>query len=179
MGHAHGENMKPISHYIRYIKEYIGDNGLRMGQIWLPHDARAKSLQTGKSIIENFRDASLRPKIVPQLDLLDGIAASRKMFPHWYIHEKECKQLVLALKTYHREYDEKTKVYKDTPVHDWSSHYTDMWRYANIVQNPKDVVTYMQERKKDVVKAPARSVHYGFRLDDIWDLRPSPMSSRL
>jgi hypothetical protein len=179
MGHAHGENMKPISHYIKYIKEYINDNGLRMGQIWLPHDARAKSLQTGKSIIENFRDASLRPKIVPQLDLLDGIAASRKMFPYWYINERECKQLVLALKTYHREYDEKTKVYKDTPVHDWSSHYTDMWRYANIVQNPKDITTYVQDRKKDVVKPVARAIHYGFKLDDIWDLGPRPMSSRL
>ncbi len=50
---------------------------------------------------------------------------------------------------------------------------------ANIVQNPRDIVDYARERKKDVVKAPARAIHYGFKLDDIWDLGPRPMSYRL
>lgn len=182
MGHAHGDNLKPIKHYIDYIKQYIGDNGLRLGQIWLPHDARAKTLQTGKSIIENFRDADLRPRITPQLDLLDGIAATRKMFPHWYFHESETETLILALKSYHRKYDEETKTYQDEPVHDWSSHYTDMFRYASITQDMPSLREYLGGRKGSgagLVKPVARPVHYGFALDDIWDLRNQSSGRRL
>lgn len=175
MGHAHADNMRPISHYIKYIKAYWHDNGLRPGQIWLPHDAKAKSLQTGKSIIENFRTAQLRPKIVPELDLLDGIAAARKMFPVWYINKDECEDLTLALKSYHRMYDEEKKVFSNEPVHDWSSHYSDMFRYASIVMNTKDLEEYVKNRQRSsgVVKQYARPVHYGFSLSDIWDTGPT------
>lgn len=177
MGHSYAESMKPISHYIKYVTDFWGDRSLRPGQIWLPHDARAKSLQTGRSIIENFRSANLRPRIVPELDLLDGIAAARKMFPHWYIHEEGNDQLILALKSYHRKYDEERKVYLDVPVHDWSSHYADMWRYANIVLGPSDIVSYarsVREARGEIVKAPARQLHYGFSLDDLWSTAPRP-----
>jgi phage terminase large subunit len=171
MGHAYHDNLRPISHYIRYIKEYWGDNKLKPGQIWLPHDARAKSLQTGKSIIENFRDADLRPKIVPSLDLLDGIAATRKTFPIWYFHKPATQDLILALKSYHRAYDEDRKIFSDEPVHDWSSHYADMFRYANIVQNPSGKPQERPDINKTLATALPTGVHYGFALDDLWDLR--------
>lgn len=179
MAHSHADNLKPISHYIKYIKDYWRNNNLRPGQIWLPHDARAKSLQTGKSIIENFRTANLRPKIVPELDLLDGIAAARKTFPHWFINRATNKDLVLALKSYHRKYDEDRKVYSNEPVHDWSSHMSDMWRYANIVCSPKDLTKFFNDRQKHVAPAPARTLHYGFALNDIWDTGPARSSGRL
>lgn len=195
MGHSKHANLRPISYYIKYIKAYwagssakaewltpFEDKPVRLGkpfkpgQIWLPHDAKAKSLQTGKSIIENFRDAGLRPKIVPDLGLLDGIAAARKTFPLWWIHEKRCQDLILALKSYHRDYDEDKKVYSDEPVHDWSSHYADMWRYACIVMNPKGLnyeekLEGEEPRKKGLAITPSGTVNYGFALDDIWDLR--------
>lgn len=179
MEHCHGDNMKPIKHYIKYIKEYWGDNKMRPGQIWLPHDARARSLQTGKSIIEHFRDAKLRPKIVPQLDLLDGIAASRKIFGYWYLNKPKCEKLVLALKTYHRKYDETLKVYSNEPVHDWSSHYADMWRYANIVCDLPDIEEFMRTRAPKDVQQHARPVHYGFNLNDLWKTAPRTQPRRL
>jgi hypothetical protein len=175
---SHHDNLRPISFYIKYIKEYWGDNKLRPGQIWLPHDARAKSLQTGKSIIENFRDAALKPKIVPSLDLLDGIAAARKTFPIWYLHEPATQDLVLALKSYHREYDEDRKVFSNEPVHDWSSHYADMFRYASIVMNPKGEEKDGLPRQKGLAITPAGAVNYGFALEDIWDLRGDRVANR-
>jgi len=171
MGHAYHDNLRPIKHYIEYIQDYWSTNRLKPGQIWLPHDARAKSLQTGKSIIENFRDAKLRPKIVPSLDLLDGIAAARKTFPIWYFNKPATQDLVLALKSYHRAYDEDRKIFSDEPVHDWSSHYADMFRYANIVQNPDGTPQQRPDINKVLATAMPTGVHYGFALDDLWDLR--------
>lgn len=193
MMRAAHDNLRPISHYIKYIKGFWAGSTapealwiegklvregppLRPGQIWLPHDAKAKSLQTGKSIIEHFMQAKLkRPRIVDELDLLDGIAATRKTFPIWYFNEPETQKLVLALKSYHREYDEEKKVYGNEPVHDWSSHYADMFRYSCIVCNPSGVNREDNEvtmRKKELASAPARPVHYGFALEDIWTCRP-------
>lgn len=172
MVHAHSDNYQPIKHYIDYIKQYFAKNKLKLGEIWLPHDAKAKSLQTGKSIIENFRSSGLRPRLVPELGLLDGIAAARKMFPDWYLNEPQCQGLILALKSYRRKYDVDRKVYGNEPVHDWSSHYADMWRYANIVFSPVSDVEYAKHRDADPINGPARAANYGFSLNEIWDLSP-------
>lgn len=173
MLHAHSDSMRPIKHYIDYIKEFTTSNGLKLGTIHLPHDAKAKSLQTGKSIIENFRTAGLRPKLVPELDLLDGIAAARLMFPKWYINEPLCQQLILALKSYRRKYNEELKTFGQEPVHDWSSHFSDMWRYACIVFNTSTETEYLARRGGKSAPPPTvKSLNYGFALNDLWSLQP-------
>lgn len=178
--HAMGDNLKPISHYIQYIKDYWRTTGARPGKVWLPHDARAKSLQTGKSTVELFVNAHLRPRIVPELSLQDGIAATREAFPYMYFNEKETETLVLAAKTYHRKYDEDTKTYKDEPVHDWSSNYMDMFRYMALVADRKAIPKGPRSgMAAGVVNNSPSGVYYPFALDDIWDLRPQTRELRI
>jgi hypothetical protein len=165
VGRAQHDSLKPISHYIDEINSFYARTGNRRGEVYLPHDAKAKSLQTGKSIIEQFLGARLKPKLVPELDLMDGIAAARKLFPSVYFHEPETQDLVLALKSYRYKYDEEKKIYLGEPVHDWSSHYADDFRYMALV-------TQRPQAQKGVVNPVARAVHYGFALKDIWDCGP-------
>jgi len=190
LGHSYGDNFKPIANYIVYAKAFWQGSswpeatrvreGPRYipGNIYLPHDAKAKTLQTGKAIINHFQAASLRPKLVPKLDVIDGIAAVRLTFPQIYINEPENETFILAAKTYHRKYDEKLKRYEDEPVHDWASDWMDMFRYMCIMMNPKVVAmtkakrSRMQVYQGDTPSAPA-GVSYGFCLDDLWDLRRS------
>jgi hypothetical protein len=63
---------QPIQHYIDWIKT----RPYRVGTVFLPHDAKAKSLQTGKSIIEQFLTNGIRPNITTELSLQDGIEAA-------------------------------------------------------------------------------------------------------
>lgn len=161
------DNLKPISNYIDLIKSYFRQTKHVQGNIWLPHDARAKSLQTGKSIVEQFKSQNLRPKIVPELSLLDGIAATRQTFPLLYYNKQQTKDLVLAMKSYYRKYDEDRKVFTDEPVHDWSSHYADMQRYMSLVANKKNY-----NAKGGIVQSAVTGVHYGFALNDLWDTQP-------
>ena len=84
----------------------------------------------------------------------------------------------MALKSYHYEYDEDKKVYKQEPVHDWSSHYADMFRYLALVANKKAVKTRAERLENMLAPTPAQGVQYGFALNDIWDLTPQ-RSSRL
>lgn len=180
VGHSYSDRLKPIQDYIAYAVDFYQSRGHMKGKVHLPHDARAKSLQTGKAIIDHFiKDKRLpRPQIVPNLDLLDGIAATRQTFPLVHFHEPETQGLVLALKSYHYEYDEDKKIYKDTPTHDWSSHYADMFRYLALVANKKAVKTRAERLENMLAPTPAQGVQYAFALNDIWDLTPQ-RSSRL
>lgn len=168
IGKAYHDNLKPISHYIDYLRAWMASTGHRLGDVYLPHDAKAKSLQTGKAIVDSFRASGMRPKLVTELGLLDGIAATRATFPQMYFHEPDTKDLILALKSYHYKYDEEKKIYLSEPVHDWSSHYADMLRHVAIMSNPKP-----QTRQRQPIAQPAaRALHYGFALNDIWDTGP-------
>jgi phage terminase large subunit len=131
--HSEANNTKPIKYYIDRIHSICSNLGVARGEVWLPHDARAKSLQTGRSIVEQFVSAGIRPQIVPNLDLLDGISAARLIFKDCIFHRTGTGDGFLALKSYHREFDELKKHFKESPVHDWSSHYADGFRYFAIV----------------------------------------------
>ena len=119
----------PISHYHEILKT----KPYKYGEwLYLPHDARAKSLQTGRSIEEQFRSLGWKTRIVPELGLIDGIQAARLTLADCYFDPK-CHEGVETLKQYQREYDEDKKCFRDKPRHDWTSHYSDAFRYACLI----------------------------------------------
>ena len=84
---------------------------------------------TGKSRFEVARDLGLRFHVCPHVLIEDGIEAARSIIPRCYFDEKKCTTLVEALRQYRKDYDEKRKVYRDKPLHDWTSHAADAFRY--------------------------------------------------
>lgn len=116
-----------------------------IGSVWLPHDARAKNLQTGKSIVEQFIACDITPRIVPSHHVHDGISIARRMWPRVYVdnhpidpalpEEGINDDFIEAAKGYHREWDEDKLMFSDIPVHDWTSDYMDAFRYLAIAVN--------------------------------------------
>lgn len=119
---------QPMSYYFDILNQKPYNYKL----VWLPHDARAHSFQTGRSTIEQFLHAGFPCRLVPKLDIQDGIAAARKVLPMCYFHTST-SQGVEALRAYHRDYNEDTKAFSDNPFHDWSSHGADAFRYLALV----------------------------------------------
>lgn len=107
--------------------------GIESGNIWLPHDARAKNLQTGMSIVEQFLEQGLRPQIVPHHKIRDRIAATRRLFPAIYIDENEAGDMPEALKNYRRRWNDTKLMFDDQPFHDWASDYADSFGYMAVV----------------------------------------------
>lgn len=97
---------------------------------FLPHDAKNKSFQTGKSTRELMMEAGMKVSIVPSLSLQDGIQAVRKTLPRVYFNTANADVRVglNALKIYQREWDPKRSVFKEAPKHDWSSNPADAFR---------------------------------------------------
>lgn len=161
--HAEANNLRPIKYYIQRIDDICAQHGTTRGKVWLPHDAKAKSLQTGRSIIEQFLDAGIRPHIVPKLDILDGIAAARFIFQEVWFNEPSTRDLINALQVYRREYDEDRKVFRNSPVHDWASHYADVFRYFALVSRK------IAAPPEDNPPNKPKQLHYGFCLEDLYD----------
>jgi hypothetical protein len=119
---------KDIFHHIERIHQFTGE----LGEIFLPHDARAKNLQTGRSIVEQFLKEELTPRIIAAHKVRDGIAAVRRLFPLLSLEEATTGDLLEAMKAYRREWDDNKLMFKDTPFHDWCSDYCDCLRYMAI-----------------------------------------------
>jgi len=115
-----------LGHYVREIQSkpflYAGH--------FVPHDAQAKELGTGKSRLEVLESLGLKNlTIAPMHRVEDGINAVRTIIPRCWFDARKCARGIDALKLYRSEYDDKLQALKPRPVHDWTSHASDAFRY--------------------------------------------------
>jgi phage terminase large subunit len=116
-----------------YVK-WIRDSGYTQAEHILPHDVEVRELGSGKSRKEALQDLGLSITVCPRVSVDDGIQAVRRLLPNCYFHPKT-KQGLDALRNYRREYDERRNVFYDKPLHDWSSHAADAFRYLAVGLN--------------------------------------------
>jgi len=115
-----------LGHYVREIQS---KPFLYAGHI-VPHDAQAKELGTGKSRLEVLESLGLKNiTIAPMHRVEDGINAVRTIIPRSWFDARKCVRGIDALKLYRAEFDDKLQSLKPRPVHDWTSHAADAFRY--------------------------------------------------
>jgi hypothetical protein len=160
---------------IRAIAEVVVNKGYQYGKHHLPHDARAKSLQTGRSIVEQLADhlgiGSL--SVVPNIGLQDGIQAVRQMLPRTWFNSVKCGDGIEALRQYQREYDEDKKAFRASPRHDWTSHPADAFRMLAVAWRQEPAAQKPLESKVLIV-GPQNQV----TLNDMWQVHDRSVSRR-
>lgn len=118
-----------VDHYAEVIDQRAKEHGWLNGTDFVPHDAKVKEWGTGRTRVETMQGLGLSPQVVPQASLLDGINATRRTLPRCVFHAR-CEDVGLpALEQYRREWDDEKKVFRQSPLHDWSSHVADAARY--------------------------------------------------
>lgn len=132
IGH-YEDNGQPLSHYLDWLDKQKEDLGLSYLLHVFPHDAKARTLVTGGSVLEHAapRLGVGNMLVLPNMSFLDGIGAAR-----WLLQQKvrihpRCNehQGIEALRQYHKKWDEDTRSFGPHPEHDWSSHSADAFRY--------------------------------------------------
>jgi hypothetical protein len=124
-----------------YVRELSGRPYLYAGHI-VPHDAQAKELGTGKSRLEVLESLGLKNITVAKMHRVeDGINAVRTIIPRCWFDAKKCARGIDALKLYRSEYDDKLQALKPRPVHDWTSHAADAFRYLAMTLDSQIVNT--------------------------------------
>jgi len=98
--------------------------------IFLPHDAKALSLQTGKTMEEQLRRRGLSVRTLQRQSKMDQVQITRKVWPNMQFDSEKCAQGFDLVAQYKYEYDEKTRVFKPIPLHDFASHSAEALQYA-------------------------------------------------
>jgi len=103
-----------------------------------PHDLQVKEWASGgvdgrpRSRLEVAKSLGIDFQIVPNMSLDDGINAVRSFLAQCWFDQAKCERGLLALTSYHKDYDTKTKMFRSYPAHDWSSHGSDAFRYLSV-----------------------------------------------
>ena len=128
--HYEGSN-EDLGHYISYIQ----NKPYQYTTHFLPHDSKARELQTGMTRVEFFNNHGiynievLRPtNFSLGQDDIDLVA--RPKFSLCWFDEEKCQRGLECLRAYHYEYDNKNKLLRNKPEHDWSSHSSSAFIYA-------------------------------------------------
>ena len=120
---------KSLDHYIAWLDE----KGYRDYNHILPHDVMVRELGTGKSRYEILSDAGLNIDVARKMSVEDGIQAVRARLPNtWFKKTNTVDKGLECLRNYRRVFNEKLNVYQEKPLHDWSSHAADAFRYLMI-----------------------------------------------
>jgi phage terminase large subunit len=139
---------------LQYYLKAIQDKPYIYGTDYLPHDAKAHELGSGRTIEEQIRAVGRKVKIVPKLSIEDGIAAARAIFGRCWFDSDKCADGLQALRHYRYEMDLKLSTFKAEPLHDWSSHPADAFRYfAVAIREP--------ERQKALAQKQTRYIYPG------------------
>lgn len=102
----------------------------RYGVHLFPHDVdQVDGMGSGCTRKELLADLGIEATTVPKGLIADGIEKVKSVLSSKMRISTKCESLIRCVEFYHREWDEKHKVYGNKPVHDWSSHFCDSLRY--------------------------------------------------
>lgn len=117
------------------------------GNHYLPHDVEVRELGTGRSRKEVLEGYGVKVTVCPNIPVADGIQAVRMLLPTCWFDRTKCKDGIEAMRMYRREYDDKRQEFKVNPLHDWTSHYADAFRYFAVGHQERATVRTV---KRDV-----------------------------
>lgn len=143
-----------LAHYV----EMLRDKPYPISTLWLPHDAKITTMQTGRSTVEQLIGEGFECQVVPRLAVQHGIDAARLMLHKVRIDGNNCAKGVEALRAYRRQFNEKTQQFQNVPLHDWASNGADAFRYFALVT---------AEGLDEVAVIPEQRVE-GYCLEDLW-----------
>lgn len=141
--------VQQVGHEVHVI-DYLEASGMQLGwyvgeiherrqrgwnfaeHIW-PHDGGARELGSGDGPAvtreETARSLGLTVRILQRQNVDDGINAARMMLPRCWFDADRCARGIEAMRQYRREWDDKRQAFNPKPLHDWTSHAADAFRY--------------------------------------------------
>lgn len=142
------------------------DLGYRVDADYVPEDAKATDIGTGRTRIEQLLLSGGKPKIVYGQKIDDRIGAARLTIPKTRFDKVRCADGLEALRQYKADYDEVLRTFRDTPLKNWASHPADAYQYLALawraLQPPKPPpppTAWPAQGKQDITTAT---------LNDLW-----------
>ncbi len=135
-----------LDHYVARLTEGHRKDWAYQSHL-LPHDATVRELGSGRSRVETLRSLGVVPQVLPMQSVEDGINAVRTLLPTCWFDEGRCARGIEALRQYRREpldprkqppgSKDAPKAFQPKPLHDWTSHAADAFRYLAMGIKPQ------------------------------------------
>jgi hypothetical protein len=145
-------NTQDLMHYVNVLKE----KNYTYRVIVLPHDARQHNIQTNMSTENLLSRLLLEARLNCSIIVAEKPASkqipimlTRERFSKYHFDEKNCYEGIKKVSLYHREYDKKANVFKETPAHDWCSHAADALALDGVVGSKLD--SYSSYRESSII----------------------------
>ncbi|CDH24912.1 Gp48 (fragment) [Xenorhabdus bovienii str. kraussei Becker Underwood] len=150
-----GEEFHIIDYYensgegLRHYMKVLKDKGYIYGDHWGPHDIDNREFGAdAKSRRELAREGyeidgqkySMIFKVVPKVGVDTGIESVREILSNCVFDEEKCSEGISHLESYRKEWDDKRGCWKDKPLHDFTSHGADGFRYFAVAKNNRKAV---------------------------------------
>lgn len=137
-----------LNHYLKVLK----DKGYNYDRHIAPHDIDNRQLgaNRAKSLRELASDGyeidgriyRISFDVVPRTsNVNEDIEKVRQILPKCAFDAIKCEQGIKALESYRKEWNDKLGVWRDRPLHDWSSHGADAFRYFAVHQSKPVLAT--------------------------------------
>jgi phage terminase large subunit len=156
-----------LPHYADIVADRYRQFDWTRGDDYVPHDSKVRELGTGRTRLETMVHLGLRPRVVADHAVIDGINALRQTLPRVWMSER-CRAAAEALKQYRAKWDDTTRTLSRAPLHDWTSHYADALRYMAMA---------WRELRAEPARAPGRQIGVGrantATIEDLWRDAPS------
>lgn len=144
-----------LNHYLKVLK----DKGYQYEKHVAPHDVDNRSLgaENAKSLRELAREGylidgerySIKFDVVPRTSNVNAdIEQVRQILKQCCFDSVKCEQGLKALESYKKAWDEKNGVWRDKPLHDWSSHGADAFRMFAVHERQPKPVTRLRRKMR-------------------------------
>lgn len=130
-----GEGMR---HYFKVLKDMAVRKGWKYGKHYGPHDmthrefggdAKSRVQIASEGFDIDGETYAINFQVLKIMGVDEGIELAREILPHCCFDEEETDEGIKCLESYRKEWNEKLGCWRESPLHDWSSHGADAFRY--------------------------------------------------
>ena len=118
----------PLTEWIKRVHELPYTFGTHMA----PHDIETRDRDYGIRSIDTAAEHGMFFDVCPKVSLKTGIDTVKTFLPRLQFDKVGTASGWDTLSNYRREYNDKLRVFMNTPCHDWASHGADAMRYAAV-----------------------------------------------
>lgn len=156
-----------------WIKRLKGQP-LPIARVLLPHDAKAKTMSSKHSVLEQFLQGGFKCAIVSKSRIVDRINASRSVMARCRFNRSGTAKGLQMLRDWAFKYDESRKTFSREPEHNYASHGGDAFSYGCQSLEEFAATPNPNDRYRDV----GQPANHAFTLEQMYADRDAGQNGR-
>ena len=144
-----GEGMR---HYFKVLKDKASKNNWRYGTHYAPHDmnhaefgsdAKSRKQIAAEGFLIDGEVYSINFEVLKIMSVHEGIELVRELLQRCCFDEDTTEDGITRLEQYRKEWNYNLGCWRDNPLHDWTSHCADAFRYLAMSVTKNQPVTHI------------------------------------